>query len=87
MRLENEPKTRRCDLYEGQEYAVSQWGAIPANWVKLMGATYMRVRPISEDIRYPEKATLRNWCGLVLCSGPPIACLTVPWLNSYGETV
>ena len=48
LRLENEPKTRGCALYEGQEYAVSQWEAILGNWVKFMGddlyasATYMR---------------------------------------------
>ena len=45
-------KTRGCDLYEGQQYAVSQCQAILGNWVKFMGATYMRVRPICEDIRY-----------------------------------
>ncbi len=39
-------------VYEGQDYSVSQWTAILENWVKFMGATYMLVQPICEDIRY-----------------------------------
>ena len=40
-----------CDLYEGQEYNVSQCAPIPENWAMFMGATYMRVRPICEDVQ------------------------------------
>ena len=42
-----------CDLYEVQEYAVSQWEAILANWVRFYGcdlyasATYMRRYTVS----------------------------------------
>ena len=40
-RPENEPKSRRCDLYEGQNYNGSQWTSIHEYLAKIMGATYM----------------------------------------------
>ena len=42
---------KRCDLYEGQEYSGCQWSAITGYWAKIMGATYMRVHPVFDDIR------------------------------------
>ena len=35
-------------------YNGSQWTAICEYWAKVMGATYMRVRPICEDIWYMQ---------------------------------
>ena len=39
-------------IYEGLVYCGSQWGANPGYLNKIVGATYMRVRLICEDIQY-----------------------------------